>query len=245
MKGQVVGLVYGGAPGKRGAFNTGIGYGLPINTAKNFLAHMRAGIFCDHATLGATVNTQISEEGDVARLVVNQVLEDSDTSRRGLAEGDELLELRRPRGPRASTSSSRPSASTRRNGGCRSTYKRGNEKKETLVRLMSYTPPVIRKAPTGPGTAAAAEAEGIRRGGQVLRGAEGLRQLLLQPARTRPRARQLEEAGRLLDRSPASGSGPAPTTARTAAATSSLKMDEVPDPADPKGPTRSSPSSSA
>ena len=32
---------------------------------------MRAGIFCDHATLGATVNTQISEDGDVARLVVN------------------------------------------------------------------------------------------------------------------------------------------------------------------------------
>src|SRR5262245_65908276 len=52
---------------------------------------MRAGIFCDHATLGATVNTQISEEGDLARLVVNQVLEESDAARRGLSEGDELL----------------------------------------------------------------------------------------------------------------------------------------------------------
>ena len=91
MKGQVVGLVYGGAPGKRGAFNTGIGYGLPINTAKNFLVHMRAGIFCDHATLGATVNTQVSDEGQLARLVVNQVLEESDAARRGMAEGDELL----------------------------------------------------------------------------------------------------------------------------------------------------------
>ena len=91
MKGQVVGLVYGGAPGKRGAFNTGIGYGLPINTAKNFLVHMRAGIFCDHATLGATVNTQLSEDGDISRLVVNQVLEESDAFRRGLSEGDELV----------------------------------------------------------------------------------------------------------------------------------------------------------
>src|SRR5947208_3475420 len=78
MKGQVIGLVYGGAPGKRGAFNTGIGYGLPINTAKTFLGHMRAGIFCDHATLGATVNTQLSEEGDVSRLVVNSLPQGAD-----------------------------------------------------------------------------------------------------------------------------------------------------------------------
>src|SRR5206468_949467 len=69
----------------------GIGYGLPINTAKNFLGHMRAGIFCDHATLGATVNTQLSEEGDVSRLVVNSILDESDAARRGLAEGDEVL----------------------------------------------------------------------------------------------------------------------------------------------------------
>ena len=150
MKGQVVGLVYGGAPGKRGAFNTGIGYGLPINTAKNFLTHMRAGIFCDHATLGATVNTQISEEGDIARLVVNQVLDDSDTSRRGLAEGDELLNFagREVRGVNQFKSALGIYPKEWR---LPLTYKRGNEKKETLVRLMSYTPPVIRKAPTAPG----------------------------------------------------------------------------------------------
>jgi S1-C subfamily serine protease len=146
MKGQVVGLVYGGAPGKRGAFNTGIGYGLPINTAKNFLVHMRAGIFCDHATLGATVNTQINEDSDIARLVVNQVLEDSDAARRGISEGDELLNFN---GRECRTQNAFKSALGiyPKEWRVPVTYKRGNEKKETLVRLMSYTPPVIRKAP--------------------------------------------------------------------------------------------------
>lgn len=150
MTGKVIGLVYGGAPGKRGAFNTGIGYGLPINTAKNFLQHMRGGIYCDHATLGATVNTAISEEGDVSRLVVNQLLEDSDAFRRGLSEGDELVNFagREIRGVNAFKSAlgiypkewRMPLA-----------YKRVNERKETLVRLMSYTPPVKKAAnPGGP-----------------------------------------------------------------------------------------------
>ena len=149
MKGQVVGLVYGGAPGKRGAFNTGIGYGLPINTAKNFLVHMRAGIFCDHATLGATVNTQISEEGDISRLVVNQVLEESDAARRGIAEGDELLNFN-GREVRSVNQFKSALGIYPKEWRVPVAYKRGNERKETLVRLMSYTPPVIKKAP-GPG----------------------------------------------------------------------------------------------
>jgi serine protease Do len=149
MKGQVVGLVYGGAPGKRGAFNTGIGYGLAINTAKNFLLHMRAGIFCDHATLGATVNTQISEEGDLARLVVNQVLEESDAARRGLSEGDELLNFA-GREIRSVNQFKSALGVYPKEWRLPVTFKRGNERKETLVRLMSYTPPV-RKQPTGPG----------------------------------------------------------------------------------------------
>jgi serine protease Do len=148
MKGQVIGLVYGGAPGKRGAFNTGIGYGLPINTAKNFLVHMRAGIFCDHATLGATVNTQLSEDGDVSRLVVNQVLEESDASRRGVAEGDEVLNFAgreiRTRNQFKSVLGVYP-----KEWRLPLVYKRVNEKKETLVRLMSYTPPVVKKGPAG------------------------------------------------------------------------------------------------
>jgi serine protease Do len=149
MKGQVIGLVYGGAPGKRGAFNTGIGYGLPINTAKNFLGHMRAGIFCDHATLGATVNTQLSEDGDVSRLIVNQVLEEADAYRRGLVEGDELLNFA---GREVRTVNQFKSALGiyPKEWRVPITFKRGNEKKEVLVRLMSYTPPV-RKQPTGPG----------------------------------------------------------------------------------------------
>ncbi|MSR54973.1 MAG: trypsin-like serine protease [Gemmataceae bacterium] len=149
MKGQVIGLVYGGAPGKRGAFNTGIGYGLPINTAKNFLMHMRAGIFCDHATLGATVNTQISEDSDLARLMVNQVLEDSDAFRRGLSEGDELLSFA-GRDIRNLNQYKSALGIYPKEWRLPLTYKRVNDKKETLVRLMSYSPPVM-KNPAGPG----------------------------------------------------------------------------------------------
>jgi serine protease Do len=150
MKGQVVGLVYGGAPGKRGAFNTGIGYGLAINTAKNFLGHMRAGIFCDHATLGATVNTQLSEDGDVSRLVVNSILEESDAARRGLAEGDEILNFA---GREVRTVNQFKSALGiyPKEWRLPLTFRRGGEKekRETLVRLMSYTPPVVKKGPAG------------------------------------------------------------------------------------------------
>ena len=98
---------------------------------------------------------------------------------------------------------------------------------------MSYTPPVIKKAPRA-GPAGAAEAEGVRRRGQVLRGAKGLRQLLLQQARTRPRAGRAEEAGRLLE--PRAGdwvwTGTYDREGR--AGDFLLKLDEVQDPADPK-----------
>jgi S1-C subfamily serine protease len=148
MKGQVVGLVYGGAPGKRGAFNTGIGYGLPINTAKNFLGYMRAGIFCDHATLGATVNTQLSEDGDLSRLVVNSILEESDAARRGLAEGDELLNFA---GREVRTINQFKSALGiyPKEWRLPVAFKHEKERKETLVRLMSYSPPPPKKGPAG------------------------------------------------------------------------------------------------
>lgn len=150
MKGQVIGLVYGGAPGKRGAFNTGIGYGLPINTAKNFLGHMKAGIFCDHATLGATINTQLNEDGDLARLLVNEVLEDSDAARRGLSTGDELLNFA-GREIRSVNQFKSALGIYPKEWRLPVTYKRGAERKETLIRLMSYTPPV-KKSNNPPGT---------------------------------------------------------------------------------------------
>lgn len=147
-KGQVIGLVFGGAPGKRGAFNTGIGYGLPINMAKNFLGHMRAGMFSDHATLGATVATQSDEESDIVRMTVNQVLEESDIFRRGIAEGDEILNFN----GRAVTNVNQFKSALGiypKEWRLPLTYRRGNEKKEMLVRLMGLTPTVKKK--DGPG----------------------------------------------------------------------------------------------
>jgi serine protease Do len=166
MKGQVVGLVFGGAPGKRGAFNTGIGYGLPINMAKNFLGHMRAGIFCDHATLGATVNTEANEDSLISKLVVNQVLPQSDAERRGLSEGDVLLNF----AGRPLTSANQFKSALGifpKEWRMPLTYQRGNDKKETLVRLMSYTPQVVQKkdgqAPNqGPAPKPKAFGEGVK-----------------------------------------------------------------------------------
>lgn len=171
MKGQVIGLVYGGAPGKRGAFNTGIGYGLPINTAKNFLTHMRAGIFCDHATLGATVNTQASEEGDLSRLVVNAVLDESDAARRGIAEGDELLEFA-GRYIRNVNQFKSALGIYPKEWRLPVTYKRVNEKKETLVRLMSYTPPVKKQA-AGPGQPAPGKPRAFGEGAKFFKERKG------------------------------------------------------------------------
>jgi serine protease Do len=150
MKGQVIGQVFGGAPGKRGAFNTGIGYGLPVNLAKNFLVHMRAGCFCDHATLGATVKTETADEGEISRLVVNQVLEESDAARRGLTEGDQLLRFA---GRQLGSVNQYKSVLGiyPKEWRLPLTYQRGNEKKETLVRLMSYTPERLKRKDDQPG----------------------------------------------------------------------------------------------
>lgn len=146
QKGQVVGLVYGGAPGKRGAFNTGIGYGLPINTAKNFLGHMKAGIFCDHATLGATVSPEASDDGELSRLLVNAVLDDSDAGRRGIAEGDELISFA-GRSLRSVNHFKSALGVFPKEWRLPLVYKQKGEQKETLVRLMSFTPGVIGAPP--------------------------------------------------------------------------------------------------
>ena len=207
MKGHVIGLVYGGAPGKRGAFNTGIGYGLPINTAKHFLGHMKAGIFCDHATLGATVNTQLSEDGDVARLVVNQVLEDSDAGRRGLSEGDELVNFA-GREIRSVNQFKSALGIYPKEWRLPIVYKRTGKREETLVRLMSYTPAVIKKAPGGrPEPPSPRSARG-----QAVRGAEGFANYYFNKVERTGSGRG--EAGRLTRTWPATGPGPGPTTAR-------------------------------
>ena len=84
--GELVGINGRGSFEKRGRVNAGAGYAISINQIKYFLDQLKAGRVVDHATLGATVNTQ--NDGSVT---VNGILETSDVFRRGLRSGDELV----------------------------------------------------------------------------------------------------------------------------------------------------------
>ncbi len=134
MQGELIGINGRGSFEKRGRVNSGVGYAISINQIKNFLGHMHAGIDTDHATLGASVGTA-SEDAPLTQMVVKQVLEGSDAERRGIQEGDQLLNFA---GRRVTSTNQyknilgifpkewRIPVTTRRN----------NERRESLVRLM-------------------------------------------------------------------------------------------------------------
>jgi hypothetical protein len=90
MKGELIGINGRGSFDKRGRINSGVGYAISINQIKNFLGHLRAGLDADHASIGATTNTQTEASG-LSRAVVNSILEDSDVFRRGLDIDDEIV----------------------------------------------------------------------------------------------------------------------------------------------------------
>jgi S1-C subfamily serine protease len=71
---------------KRGRVNVGVGYSVSINQIKRFVSHLKSGRLVDHASLGATVSTDSD-----GRVVVDDILEDSDAFRRGLRYGDEIV----------------------------------------------------------------------------------------------------------------------------------------------------------
>jgi serine protease Do len=139
MKGEVIGIngrIMFEAE-KRFRINSGFGYSISSNQIKNFLGHLHAGLDADHATLGARVETP-SEDADLSQMVVKEVLEDSDTGRRGLQEGDELISF-----------AGRPITSVNQYKNILGIFpkewrlplvyrKGGKERKEILVRLMSY-----------------------------------------------------------------------------------------------------------
>jgi S1-C subfamily serine protease len=85
-QGRLIGINGRGSFEKRGRVNVGVGYAISINQIKNFLGYLRSGRIVDHATLGATVSSD--EEG---RVVVSNILENSDAHRRGLRYGDEIV----------------------------------------------------------------------------------------------------------------------------------------------------------
>lgn len=85
-QGRLIGINGRGSFEKRGRVNVGVGYAISINQIKNFLGHLRSGRIVDHATLGASVQTDL--DGNV---VVDNVLETSDAFRRNLRYSDQVL----------------------------------------------------------------------------------------------------------------------------------------------------------
>lgn len=84
--GQLIGINGRCSFEKRGRVNVGVGYAVSINQIKRFLSHLQSGRLVDHASLGATVSTDPD-----GRVVVDDILENSDAYRRGLRYGDEIV----------------------------------------------------------------------------------------------------------------------------------------------------------
>ena len=67
MQGEWVGINSAGSLGKSDRINSGAAYSISVNMIKNFLGDLRAGLECDHATLGADVEPE-NEEGGLGEL---------------------------------------------------------------------------------------------------------------------------------------------------------------------------------
>jgi S1-C subfamily serine protease len=147
MNGELIGINGRGsfAQEKRFRINCGVGYAISINQIKNFLGHFRAGIDTDHATLGASISTA-NEDGDLAKMIVSGVLEESDAARRGVQEGDQLISF-----------ATRQLSSVNQYKNILGVFPRdwrmplvsmrGNTRQEALVRLMGYQPAIDPKQP--------------------------------------------------------------------------------------------------
>ena len=134
MKGELIGINGRGSFEKRGRVNSGVGYAISINQIKNFLGHLYAGLDADHATLGASVATE-TEDGDLGRMVVKQILDEADAARRGVKSGDQLVNF----AGRALTSTNQYKnilGVFPKEWRLPLSYRRGNDTKEVLVRLM-------------------------------------------------------------------------------------------------------------
>lgn len=86
MQGEVIGINGRVSFEKRVRVNMGVGYAISINQIKKFMGALRGGRIVDHATLGARIAT-----GDDGRILVADILEDSDAYAKGLRVDDEIL----------------------------------------------------------------------------------------------------------------------------------------------------------
>ena len=134
MKGEIIGINGRGSFDKRGRINSGVGYAISINQIKNFMGHLHAGFDVDHASLGALVRTETENNG-LGKTKVTQILEESDAFRRGLDTDDEIFSFA---GRSISSDNHYKNVVGLFPRGWRVPleYRRGDTKKEVLVRLM-------------------------------------------------------------------------------------------------------------
>ena len=150
MKGELIGINGRGSFEKRGRVNSGVGYAISINQIKNFLGLFYAGVDTDHATLGAEIRTE-NEDGDLLKMVVRDVLDEADASRRGLQRGDQILKF----AGRDLTSVNQYKnilGIFPKDWRLPLTYRRNNRNKEILVRLMGHQDAFVgdKPPPKGP-----------------------------------------------------------------------------------------------
>lgn len=84
--GDLIGVNGRGSFEKRGRVNVGVGYAISINQIKHFLGCLKSGRIVDHATAGFSVATS-----DKGKVLVSNILEDSDAYRRGLRYDAEIV----------------------------------------------------------------------------------------------------------------------------------------------------------
>jgi S1-C subfamily serine protease len=146
LDGELIGINGRGSFEKRGRVNSGVGYAISINQIRNFMGQLRAGLDTDHASLGASMESE-SEEGALAKVLVRGII-DSDARRRGLDTGDQLVSFA---GRPVFTVNQYKNVLGLYPKGWRVplTYRRDNDKKEILVRLMGIIRQEISDKPEG------------------------------------------------------------------------------------------------
>src|SRR5262249_34357772 len=170
MKGELIGINGRGSFDKRVRINSGVGYAISINQIKNFMGHLRCGLFVDHSSAGFLVESTIDDDGPLGKVTV-KIMIASDASRRGLEPGDEIVRF--AGWPITSVNMYKNKLGIYPKGWrVPIVYRHGNDNpKETLVRLMGVirteikdpnakppdgTPPMGRPAPKIPDSPAKA-----------------------------------------------------------------------------------------
>src|SRR5262245_14933268 len=75
MDAELIGINGRGSFEKRGRVNSGVGYAISINQIKNFMGHLRVGLDTDHASLGASMESESEDEGVLSRIRVKNIID--------------------------------------------------------------------------------------------------------------------------------------------------------------------------